>query len=130
MNTRGSVVVLPLVPFPKKIKFQSELHAILSYYIQRELRHVSNPVPLDAERSNARGPCSIPAETERKNLVALLRDQIFSFLAILLCFFLLYIFKVKIRGYILVHFLYWLRTALKSALLYLHTSTGSVQAST
>lgn len=130
MNTRGSVVVLPLVPFPKKIKFQSELHAILSYYIQRELRHVSNPVSLDAERSNARGPCSIPAETARKNLVALLRDQIFSFLAILLCFFLLYIFKVKIRGYILVHFLYWLRTALKSALLYLHTSTGSVQAST
>lgn len=126
MNTRGSVVVLPLVPSPKKIKFQSELHAILSYYIQRELRHVS----IDAERSNARGPCSIPTETERKNLVALLRDQIFSFLAILLCFFLLYIFKVKIRGYILVHFLYWLRTALKSALLYLHTSTGSVQAST
>ena len=46
MNTRGSVVVLPLVPSPKKIKFQSELHAILSYYIQRELRHVSTPYHL------------------------------------------------------------------------------------
>lgn len=130
MNTRGSVVVLPLVPSPKKNKISKRTprHSVVLY--SKGVAACQYPVPLDAERSNARGPCSIPAETERKNLVALLRDQIFSFLAILLCFFLLYIFKVKIRGYILVHFLYWLRTALKSALLYLHTSTGSVQAST
>lgn len=129
MNTRGSVVVLPLVPSPKKIKFQSELHAILSYYIQRELRHVSTPYHLTQSVQMLGAPAPYQPK-QKKNLVALLRDQIFSFLAILLCFFLLYIFKVKIRGYILVHFLYWLRTALKSALLYLHTSTGSVQAST
>lgn len=124
MNTRGSVVVLPLVPFPKKIKFQSELHAILSYYIQRELRHVSTPYHLTQSVQMLGAPA--PYQPKQKEKIW----SRFSFLAILLCFFLLYIFKVKIRGYILVHFLYWLRTALKSALLYLHTSTGSVQAST
>lgn len=130
MNTRGSVVVLPLVPSPKKIKFQSELHAILSYYIQRELRHVSTPYHLTQSVQMLGAPA--PYQPKQKEKIWSRFCAIRFFLSWLSCyaFSCCTFLRSKSGGYILVHFLYWLRTALKSALLYLHTSTGSVQAST